>query len=126
MKYFNILKSNDYMNAFEILNNLDRSYWNENLNVNLYDQNDKIIEVNIEKISTLICYQNISETEFNFYLNSKQIDFLSTQINSLILEMIGLSNESILEKIMKQQKMLSYTYNIIKNSPGEKISVIIN
>ena len=126
MKYFNILKSNDYMNAFEILNNLDRSYWNENLNVNLYDQNDKIIEVNIEKLSTLICYQNISETEFNFYLNSKQIDFLSTQINSLILEMIGLSNESILEKIMKQQKMLSYTYNIIKNSPGEKISVIIN
>ena len=126
MKYFNILQSNDYMNAFEILNNLERSYWNENLNVNLYDQNDKIIEVNIEKLSTLICYQNISETEFNFYLNSKQIDFLSTQINSLILEMIGLSNESILEKIMKQQKMLSYTYNIIKNSPGEKISVIIN
>lgn len=126
IKYFSVLKTNDYMKAFDVLNQLDRSYWNENLTMNLYDLNDKIIETNIEKLSTLICYQNLLESEFRFYLDQKQVDILSDQVNSLILEMIGLSNESVLEKIMKQQKMISYTYSMITNSPGEKISVIIN
>ena len=126
IKYFSVLKTNDYMKAFDVLNKLDRSYWSENLTLNLYDLNDKIIETNIEKLSTLICYQNLLESEFGFYLHQKQVDFLSDQINSLILEMIGLSNESVLEKIMKQQKMIAYTYSMITNSPGERINVIIN
>ena len=126
IKYFSVLKTNDYMKAFDVLNKLDRSYWSENLTLNLYDLNDKIIETNIEKLSTLICYQNLLESDFGFYLHQKQVDFLSDQINSLILEMIGLSNESVLEKIMKQQKMIAHTYSMITNSPGERIKVIIN
>ena len=126
MKYFYILRSNDFMKAFELFNSLDKSYWSENLTISLYDAQDKTFETNIEKLSALICYNNINESEFNYYLTDKQIDFISNQINSFILEMIGLSNESILEKIMKHQKMINYTYKLIKNSPGENISVKIN
>lgn len=126
MKYFQQLDNNDYMKAFEILNNLDRSYWNENLNISLYGQNEQIFEMNVEKLSMLICYQNIKESEYSFLLSPKQIDFLSNQVNSLILDMIGLSNESILEKILKSQKLINYTYSEITNSPGEEISIKIS
>ena len=126
MRYFTLLKQNDYQNAFELLNSLDKAYWTETNVINLYDKNDKIIEVTVDKISTLLCYQKVEESEYAYFLVDKQLDFLANQINALILEMVGLSNESILEKIMKQQTMVSNIYSAIKNSPGETLSIIIN
>jgi len=48
---------------------------------------------------------------------------ISDQVNSLILELSGLSNESILEKIMKQENLSSIIYRIIKHCPNEKINI---
>jgi hypothetical protein len=126
MRYFTLLKQNDYQHAFELLNALDKAYWTETNVINLYDKHDKIIEVTVDKISTLLCYQKVEESEYAYFLVDKQLDFLANQINALILEMVGLSNESILEKIMKQQTMVSNIYSAIKNSPGETLSIIIN
>ncbi len=55
----------------------------------------------------------------------KQDVLIANQINSLILELAGVSSESILEKIMKQQVMTNYLYRTIKNCYGEKITIKI-
>lgn len=125
LKYLDKLKANDFLAAFEILNSLDRSYWTKDISINLYDANDKIIDKTIEELSALICYQNISEGELNYYFSEKESVFLANQINSLILELPGLSNESVLEKLLKQQILLNYSYNIVKNSPEEIIKIKI-
>lgn len=82
--------------------------------------------MDLPKLSTLICFKNLENTKCAYFLTQKQMDFLADQVNCLILEMIGLSKESILEKILKTQKLINYTTNLIKDSPGEEISIKIN
>jgi hypothetical protein len=55
----------------------------------------------------------------------KQVSLISNQINSLILEIAGVSSESILEKIFKQNVLTDYTYRTMKSCLGEKISLKI-
>jgi hypothetical protein len=73
----------------------------------------------------LLCYENILNTELKFFFEDKQIDIISNQINSLILQFAGVSNESILEKVFKQQKLADYTYRLMKNCIGDRISLKI-
>lgn len=71
----------------------------------------------------MLCYENILQTELKYFFADKQIMLILDQVNSLILELSGLSNESILEKILKQQTLSSYIFRTIKNCPSEKITV---
>jgi hypothetical protein len=50
---------------------------------------------------------------------------ISDQINSSILELCGVSSESVLEKVIKQQNLVNFVYKNVKNSFGEKISMKI-
>jgi len=64
-------------------------------------------------------------SEFKYFFTEKQISVVCDQINSLILELAGLSSESVLERIIKQQTMVGYLYRNVKNCIGEKIGVKI-
>ena len=126
LKYLERLKHNDYLNAYEVLNKLDQSFWNKDITVSLYDNEDKICDYTCEALSVLLCYEKSISNELSHFFNDKQIELISNQINSLILELPGLSSESVLEKILKQETMVNFIYNSIKNCSGEKINVKIN
>jgi hypothetical protein len=132
LQYLERLENNDYNTAYTIFNNFDQSYWEKEITILLYDKDEKIIDYNLEvfifiiqSLSILLCYDNISTSEFSFFFDQKQLSLISNQINSLILEMAGVSSESILEKILKQQALSGYLFRNIKNSFGEKIAVKI-
>ena len=74
-------------------------------------------------MSVLLCYENILNSELKFFFTDKQLSVISDQINSLILELAGISSESVLEKIMKQQTLIGFLYKNLKNSYGEMISI---
>lgn len=48
MKYLESLKNNEYMLAYQILNKLDSSYWNKEITVSMYDNEDKITDYTLE------------------------------------------------------------------------------
>lgn len=50
LKYIERLKSNDYMTAYHILNKLDSSYWNKDISVLMYDNEDKICDFTLDVI----------------------------------------------------------------------------
>lgn len=77
-------------------------------------------------MSALLCYENILSSELKYFFSEKQTMLISDQINSLILELSGLSNESILEKIMKQENLSSIIYRTIKHCPNEKLVLDFN
>jgi len=58
-----------------------------------------------------------------YFFTEKQIMLISDQINSFILELSGLSNESILEKVVKQERFSSYIDRTINHCPNERIVV---
>jgi hypothetical protein len=133
LKYLELLRKNDYIIAYETLNKLDSSYWSKDITVLMYDNEDKIydysLEVNIiiyyKHLSVLLCYDNLLNTELKFFFLDKQLSIIGDQINSLILEIAGVSSESVLEKIVKQQILVSHLYRTVKNCQGEKISIKI-
>lgn len=51
LKYLESLFFNDYNKAYEILNKLDNSYWEKNITLTLYDNNNKIIDFSLEVIN---------------------------------------------------------------------------
>jgi hypothetical protein len=55
----------------------------------------------------------------------KQLSIIGDQINSLILEIAGVSSESVLEKIFRQLTLVNHLYRTVKNSNGEKLSIKI-
>jgi len=77
-------------------------------------------------LSALLCYENILSSELKYFFCEKQIMLISDQINSLILELSGLSNESILEKVLKQENLSSIIYRMIKHCPNEKLNLNFN
>jgi len=77
-------------------------------------------------LSALLCYENILSSELKYFFSEKQTMLISDQINSLILELSGLSNESILEKIIKQENLSGILYRTIKNCPNEKLVLEFN
>ena len=74
-------------------------------------------------MSVLLCYEDIQNSELNYFLKESQVSLIADQINSLILEIAGVSSESVLEKVIKQQMMTSYLSKTLKNSFGENISI---
>ena len=125
LKYLECLKINDYIPAYQILNKLDKSYWNKDVTLSMYDKEDKIIDYTLDVISVLLCYQNVSTSELAYFFLDKQLSLILDQINSLILELAGVASESILERIVKQQTLSSYLYKTLKHCQGEKISIKI-
>ncbi len=124
IKYLNALKSeNDYLKAFDILNNLDKDYFNESFQIYLYNDKGKEFLTNLKNLSTLICYPDLQKSQFKYYLEKNQIDLLESQVNKLMLEMFGIKGESILEEILKQQECLNLLDKNIKGT-SEIIEVI--
>lgn len=123
LQYLDFLQINDYLSAYNILNKLDRSYWNKDITVLLYDNEDKIFDYTLDLISVLLCYQNVAYSDLGFFFSDKQLSLISDQINSLILELAGVASESILERIVKQQTLTSYLYRTLKHCQGDKISI---
>lgn len=74
-------------------------------------------------MSVLLCYENVAKTEFSYFFSLNQANLIADQINSLILEIAGISSESVLEKVIKQQMMTSYLFKTIKNSFGDNILI---
>ena len=56
LKYLDSIKNNEYMSAYAILNKLDNSFWSKDINVTMYDGEDRIQDYNLEvrKINRLI------------------------------------------------------------------------
>lgn len=50
LQYLEILERNDYNAGYHLLNNLDPVYWNKDITISLYDNEDKIIDYNLEVI----------------------------------------------------------------------------
>jgi hypothetical protein len=123
LQYLDFLKINDYLSAYNILNKLDRSYWNKDITVLLYDNEDKIFDFTLDVISVLLCYQNVVSSDLGYFFSDKQLSLISDQINSLILELAGVASESILERVVKQQTLTSYLYRTLKHCQGDKISI---
>ena len=48
LKYLERLTNNDYLAAYHILNKLDISYWNKEICISMYDNEDKIMDYNLE------------------------------------------------------------------------------
>ena len=48
LKYLDRIKNNNYLDAYQILNKLHNSYWNKEVYVLMYDNEDKIYEYNLE------------------------------------------------------------------------------
>ena len=108
LKYLEYLKnSENYIKLYEYLNNLNKEIWDENLNIFIYNNNDEPYEINLNKISTLICYKDLKQTEYSFFINKNQTEILLNQINELIFQMNNLNAFSILEKIYKQQNLIN-------------------
>ena len=125
LKYLECLKINDYLLAYEILNNLDKSFWNKDVTLAMYDKEEKITDYSLDLMSVLLCYQDVATSELAYFFLEKQHSLISDQINSLILDLAGVASESILERIVKQQSLSSYLYKTLKHSHGEKISIKI-
>lgn len=125
--YLDNLAESKYYEAYEFLNNLDPSLWDNELKISLYNKSDKPEEFSLQDLSILLCYENIKENiEFLHLFKEKQIHFVSNQINSMILQIAGLSSESVLEKIIKQFMLTEHVYNIIHNCPGETFNINLN
>ena len=116
LKYLEYLKnSENYIKLYEYLNNLNKEIWDENLNIFIYNNNDEPYEINLNKISTLICYKDLKQTEYSFFINKNQTEILLNQINELIFQMNNLNAFSILEKIYKQQNLINNVNQAIFN-----------
>lgn len=96
------------------------SQFSEEPVIDLYDNNNQISSFTLFNISSLLCFENPLISEYNFMLEMKQIDLITEQINSNILEIIGLNKESILEIVIKQTELVMSCLEKIKNS-SEKI-----
>ncbi len=48
LQYLEIILRNDYNAGYHLLNNLDQVYWNKDITVSLYDNEDKIVDYNLE------------------------------------------------------------------------------
>ena len=126
IKYLTALNiENDYLKAFDILNNLDKQFFDESIQIYLFNDKGKEFLTDLKNLSTLICYPNLQNSQFKFYLEKKQIDLLESQINKLLLEMFGLKGESILEELLKQQECLNLLDKNIKGA-SELIEVIFS
>jgi hypothetical protein len=73
----------------------------------------------------LLCYENLLSSDLKFLFLDKQLSIIGDQINSLILEIAGVSSESVLEKIFRQLTLVNHLYRTVKNSNGEKLSIKI-
>jgi hypothetical protein len=126
IKYLNALNiENDYLKAFDILNNLDKQFFDDSIQIYLFNQNGKEFLTDLKNLSTLICYPNLQNSQYKFYLEKRQIDLLESQINKLLLEMFGLKGESILEELLKQQECLNILDKNLKGA-SELIEVIFS
>ena len=50
LKYLQKLSHNDYIEAYQILNNLGAEYWTKEITISLYDNQDKINDYSLEVI----------------------------------------------------------------------------
>ncbi len=48
LQYLELLSKNDYNTAYYILYNLESDYWNKDITISLYDNEEKIIDYNLE------------------------------------------------------------------------------
>lgn len=53
LKYFYCLRNNDYITAYNLLNKLDQSFWNDQISLCLYDESNKIKDYTLEVKSSL-------------------------------------------------------------------------
>ena len=130
LKYFRYLKELNYDKAYDTLSQLDESYWSlsstsqlKHISISLYDQDNKINDFTVDELSSLLCYNDVANSEFKFFFTENQVNIISNQINSLILEIAGLNSESILEIAVKQHMLSNYLNKALKNSFGEKLSI---
>lgn len=143
LKFLNFIRKNNFEAAYEVLHSVSGEIWERNflqnssnnkqidddgqvnneLNVDMYNQNNEISSFSLFNISSLLCFENPFESEYSFMLNEKQSELIAEQINSCILELVGLNKESILEIIIKQTELTRICIENIKNSSGEKIKI---
>jgi hypothetical protein len=48
LKYLEKIKNNEYIEAYQILNKLDGTYWNKDISLLMYDSLDKICDFTLE------------------------------------------------------------------------------
>jgi hypothetical protein len=148
LRFFDLIKQKNFDKAYEVFQSLSGDIWeknfyqissntsnnnsmmiddnfqhNEILSIDLYDENSNIKAYSLFNISSLLCFDDLNDSEYSFMLNSKQKDLISEQINSCILELVGLNKESVLEILIKQNELARACAESIKNCGGEKIKI---
>ena len=48
LKYLDLLKNNEYISAYHLLNSLDNTYWNKDICISMYDNENKIVDYTLE------------------------------------------------------------------------------
>jgi hypothetical protein len=48
LKYFQLLRNNDYLAAYNLLNKLDSSFWNKDVTILMYDNENKIFDYSLD------------------------------------------------------------------------------
>ena len=134
LKFFSYLKSNEHLKAYEVFENFNSYLYTNNpklmeiedhdhITIDLYDKDNNIRSFSLFSISSLLGFENVLDNEFSFMLNENQNELIANQINSGILELVGLNKESILEICFKQLELTKNYLNKIKNCSGEKIKI---
>ena len=121
MKYLTLLKNeNNYIACFEIIDSLDKEYWDK-YKILLYEDNNynKTSLVSLQTLATLISQPDISNSDYGFYLNDNQINLIKNQINSLLFELINLSPLSNLNEIYTQLEYMNELYYKVFNCNQE-------
>lgn len=91
--------------------------------IDFYNANNEIESVDFSTIASLIGYKNPYKCNFSYLLNEAQIEFICEQMNSLVLEMLNLSKQSIIEIVLQQSILAKNLINSIQKSEGDRFDI---